>query len=68
MTKTAETTGEYPQKSSSIFEVEAQRMAPLHQIPAWCADLRNMDQLQELRGCDKRLTACMLDRLGDLRH
>ena len=31
-------------------------------------DMRIMDQLEELRGCDKRLTACMLDRLGDLRH
>jgi hypothetical protein len=32
------------------------------------ADLRTMDQLEELRGCDKRLTAGMLDRLGDLRR
>ena len=31
-------------------------------------DMRIMDQLEELRGCDKRLTACMLDRLGDLRR
>ena len=31
-------------------------------------DLRIMDRLEELRGCDKRLTACMLDRLGDLRR
>ncbi len=29
-------------------------------------DLRIMNQVEELRGCDKRLTACMLDRLGDL--
>ena len=29
---------------------------------------RTMDQLEELRGCDKRLTAGMLDRLGDLRR
>ena len=27
-----------------------------------------MDQLEELRGCDERLTAGMLDRLGDLRR
>jgi hypothetical protein len=24
-------------------------------------DLRTLDRLEELRGCDKRLTACMLD-------
>ena len=29
--------------------------------------LRIMDQLEELRGCAKLLTACILDRLGDLR-
>ena len=33
-----------------------------------CNDMRIMDQLEELRGCDERLTACMLDRLGDLRR
>ncbi len=33
-----------------------------------CNDLRTMDQLEELRGCDERLTAGMLDRLGDLRR
>ena len=33
-----------------------------------CYDMHIMDQLEELRGCDKRLTACMLDRLGDLRR
>jgi hypothetical protein len=31
-------------------------------------DLRTMDQLEGLRGCEKRLTACMLNRLGDLRQ
>ena len=30
--------------------------------------VRIMDQFDELRGCDERLTACMLDRLGDLRR
>ena len=25
-----------------------------------------LDQVEELRGCDERLTACMLNRLGDL--
>ena len=29
-------------------------------------ELRILDQVEELRGCDKRLTACMLNRLGDL--
>ena len=29
--------------------------------------LRVLDQVEELRGCDKRHTACMLNRLGDLR-
>ena len=29
--------------------------------------LRILDQVEELRGCDKRHTACMLNRLGDLR-
>ena len=38
-----------------------------HALAPRCNDLRIMDQLEELRGCDKRLTACMLDRLGDLR-
>ena len=30
--------------------------------------VRIMDQFDELRGCDERLAACMLDRLGDLRR
>ena len=29
-------------------------------------ELRILDQVEELRGCDKRLAACMLNRLGDL--
>ncbi len=33
-----------------------------------CDALRTMDQLEELCSCDKRLTAGMLDRLGDLRR
>jgi hypothetical protein len=33
----------------------------------WTFDvLRILDQVEELRGCDKRLTAGMLNRLGDL--
>ena len=31
-------------------------------------ELRILDQVEELRGCDQRLTACMLNRLGDLRR
>ena len=30
--------------------------------------LHNMDQVEELRGCDQRHTACMLNRLGDLQR
>ena len=33
-------------------------------VPEQCITfvaLHNMDQLEELRGCDKRLAACMLD-------
>ena len=49
-----------------VIDSESPKGTPWRRQPM--NDMRIMDQLEELRGCDKRLTACMLDRLGDLRR